>query len=382
MITAKLALEDGTVFEGASAGAVGETVGEVVFNTSLTGYQEVFTDPSYHGQIVVMTNPLIGNYGTNEEDQESHRAYVEGVVLRELSRTRSNFRSSDGLGEFLQRNGVVGISGVDTRALTRLLRVEGSMKGVISSVDLDDSSLVEKARRWEGLIGRDMVAPVTSKEIHVWRKGFDSHFSFTGFRRRAKGERVVAMDFGIKHNILRILAGVGFEVVVVPAATTAAEIRSLEPRGIFLSNGPGDPEGVPYAIETIRSLIGEYPTFGICLGHQLIGLSLGGKTRKLRFGHHGGNHPVKNVFTGKVYISVQNHCFVVDPETVGPEVEVSFVNLNDGSLEGIVHRELPLFSVQFHPEASPGPNDFAFLFETFVNLVETACPVSWAKESD
>jgi carbamoyl-phosphate synthase small subunit len=380
-VPAKLALENGAVFTGWLLGAPGESPGEVVFNTSLTGYQEIFTDASYYGQMVVMTNPLIGNYGINLDDQESRRPYVRGVVVREVSRRPSNFRSQGDLGSYLARHEIVGISGVDTRALTKLLRVSGSLKGVISSSDLDDRRLVEKARSWEGLAGKDMVAPVTCEKpyLHAWDRSQDGKFWIdpsTGFRETGAGLRVVAFDFGIKENILRILTGMGFEVMVVPARTTAGEVHLLKPDGVFLSNGPGDPEGLPYAIDCVRNLIGEYPIFGICLGHQLLGLAMGGRTYKLKFGHHGGNHPVQNLFTRKVEISVQNHCFAVDLKSL-PEEEVKpyFVNLNDGSNEGLIHTRLPLFSVQFHPEASPGPTDFNFLFEQFAALVRKRAPL-------
>jgi carbamoyl-phosphate synthase small subunit len=372
---AKLALENGSVFPGWLLGAPGESLGEVVFNTSLTGYQEIFTDASYYGQTVVMTNPLIGNYGINVQDEESARPYVQGIVIREASRTTSNFRSEGDLASYLQRYGIVGITGVDTRAVTKLLRISGSLKGVISSVDLDDRRLVEKARAWEGLIGRDMVVPVTCKKAYHWKEGPVENYSF-GPPPSGAGLKVVAFDFGIKKNILRIMTGMGFEVTVVPARTTAGEVHLLKPDGVFLSNGPGDPEGVPYAIDCVRKLIGEYPLFGICLGHQLLGLALGGRTYKLKFGHHGGNHPVQNLFNRKVEISVQNHCFAVDLESLpAGEVKPYFVNLNDGSNEGLVHTRLPLFSVQFHPEAAPGPTDFTFLFEQFSSLIRKRVPI-------
>jgi carbamoyl-phosphate synthase small subunit len=379
--TAKLALEDGTVLAGECLGAAGETAGEVVFNTSLAGYQEVFTDASYNGQIVVMTNPLIGNYGVNEDDEESSRAWLRGVVVRERSRISSSFRSRDDLDSWLRGQNVVGITGVDTRAVTKLLRVSGSLKGVISSTDLDDRRLVEKARSWPGLGGLDMVQEVSCQRPYVWSEGFSTPFArcFLNGRpaeRLGSGLRVAAYDFGIKHNILRILSEMGFEVHVLPAGTPAEAVRRLEPDGLFLSNGPGDPEGLPYAIEAIRSLIEDYPTFGICLGHQLLGLALGGRTRKLHFGHHGGNHPVMNLRTGKVEISVQNHCYAVDMATLDSAlVRPYFQNLNDHTNEGLYHTELPLFSVQFHPEAAPGPNDFTFLFDDFARLIRRRTPL-------
>lgn len=381
---AKLALEDGTVLSGTLVGSPGETLGEVVFNTSLTGYQEVFTDASYHGQTVVMTNPLIGNYGVNPEDEESWRPFVRGVVLRELSRRVSNFRSRESLGTYLARHGITGIEGIDTRRVTRRLREHGSLKGVISSIDLDDQSLIEKAREWRGLDGQDMVREVTCREPFEWRDGFPTPFSACYFRNRpheriGEGLRIVAFDFGAKFNILRILREIGFDVHVVPASTTAAEVRALAPDGVFLSNGPGDPEGVPYAIDTVRELAREFPMFGICLGHQLLALALGGRTYKLRFGHHGGNHPVKNLLTNKVEISVQNHCYAVETSSLDPrEVEPYFVNLNDGSLEGFFHKEKPIFAVQFHPESAPGPNDFTFLFDDFARMIRERAPLGAA----
>jgi len=382
-VPAKLALENGKVFTGHLIGAPGESAAEVVFNTSLTGYQEIFTDASYNGQMVVMTNPLIGNYGINAEDEESFRPHVGGVIVRELSRRISNFRASGDLNSYLKKYGIIGIDGVDTRAITKMLRVSGSLKGVISSQDLDDARLVEKARAWAGLIGRDMVSEVSCKKIHRWDKGPAGDFSFepaAAFKQTGAGLRVVAFDYGIKHNILRILAGMGFEVTVVPARTSPGEVHQLKPDGVFLSNGPGDPEGLPYAVDTVKKLIGEYPIFGICLGHQLCALALGGKTKKLHFGHHGGNHPVQNLLTRKVEISVQNHCFAVMMDTLNPnDVKPYFVNLNDGSNEGMIHTRLPLFSVQFHPEASPGPTDFTFLFEQFAALVRQKAPLERCK---
>ena len=378
-VPAKLALENGSVFSGQLLGAPGESLGEVVFNTSLTGYQEIFTDASYHGQMVVMTNPLIGNYGVNIEDQESSKPHVAGVIVREVSRRPSNFRADGDLGSYLARNGIVGITGVDTRAITKLLRLSGSLKGIISSTDLDDHRLIDKARGWEGLIGRDMVSAVTSKRAYRFQTGAEGSFWIDpsqGFRETGAGLKVAAFDFGIKQNILRIMAGMGFEVTVLPARTTAGEVHQLKPDGVFLSNGPGDPEGLPYAIDCARKLIGEYPIFGICLGHQLLGLAMGGRTYKLKFGHHGGNHPVQNLLTGKVEISVQNHCFAVDMESLDPQqVKPYFMNLNDRSNEGLIHTRLPLFSVQFHPEASPGPTDFTFLFEQFAALVRNRAPL-------
>jgi carbamoyl-phosphate synthase small subunit len=297
--------------------------------------------------------------------------------VRELSRIVSNHRASGDLHTYLEKHGVVGIRGVDTRAITRLLRVEGAMNAVISSVDLDDARLVARAREWEGLGGKDMVREVTCAEAYEWTPSLESQpFAFDGLSRSAEGLKVVAFDYGVKHNILRILKSAGFEVHVLPAHATAADVAALRPDGVFLSNGPGDPTGVPYAVETIKELVGEYPIFGICLGHQLLALALGGTTYKLKFGHHGGNHPVQNLFTRKVDISVQNHCFCVDIDSLDRRViSPSYINLNDRSLEGLVHSELPLFSVQFHPEAAPGPNDFAFLFEHFATMVRANRPL-------
>jgi carbamoyl-phosphate synthase small subunit len=378
--TAKLALEDGTVLRGEHIGAAGTSVGEVVFNTSLSGYQEIFTDPSYNGQMVVMTNPLIGNYGVNVIDEESAKPHVRGVIVRELSRRTSNLRATEDLGSYLERHGIVGISGVDTRAVTKLLRVGGAMKGVIASgddgsADFEDRRLVQLAKDWPGLQGVDMVREVSCKTRYEWTRGFESEFSSCFRANRApnrpgRGYRIVAYDFGIKFNILRLLKETGFDVVVLPATATAAEARAEKPHGVFLSNGPGDPEGLPYAVEAVRDLIRDYPTFGICLGHQLTALALGGRTYKLKFGHHGGNHPVQDLRTGKVEISVQNHCYAVDESSLGPDVESSFVNLNDRSNEGLTHKRLPLFTVQFHPEAAPGPNDFTSLFDRFADLVK------------
>lgn len=382
---AKLALENGTVFHGQSIGADGISVGEVVFNTSLSGYQEIFTDPSYNGQMVVMTNPLIGNYGINSDDEESFKPSVRGVIVKELSRRPSNFRSQAGLGHYLQKYGIVGIAGVDTRAITKLLRIDGALKGVIAagekgSPELEDNVLVDRAKAWAGLDGKDMVAEVSCKEKHLWTQGFSSPFSscFRDGRPTGKvgeGLRIAAFDYGIKFNILRIFRDMGFEVHVLPAKSTAEDARRLKPHGIFLSNGPGDPEGLPYAVKTVQSLLSDLPVFGICLGHQLTSLALGGSTFKLRFGHHGGNHPVKNLLTGKVEISVQNHNYAVKPESLPRDVKPYFINLNDHTNEGLVHTRLPVFTVQFHPEAAPGPNDFTFLFDQFAKMIRDQAPL-------
>jgi carbamoyl-phosphate synthase small subunit len=354
---AKIALEDGRVFEGVSFGAAGERYGEVVFNTSMAGYQEILTDPSYRGQIVTMTYPLIGNYGVNKEDVESYRPFAEGFVVKESSRLASNWRSEEGLGAYLKQNGIVGIEGVDTRALTRHIRLRGAMKAVISTEDLNDRSLVEKARSSPGLIGRDLVRDITTQGVKYWQK---------------KGKyKVVVIDLGVKFNILRQLAANGCSVVLVPADMAAEDICRLKPDGVLISNGPGDPEGIPYVAETAKKLIGKFPIFGICFGQQILGLAFGGKTYKLKFGHHGGNQPVKDLDTGRVHITVQNHGFCVDIKSLDKrEIEITHINLNDGTLEGIRHKKLPIFSVQFHPEAGPGPHDAEYLFGKFVKMME------------
>jgi carbamoyl-phosphate synthase small subunit len=371
MTQALLALEDGAIFWGKPFGTLGETFGEVVFNTNLTGYQEVLTDPSYKGQIVAMTYPLIGNYGLNEADLESVRPQVEGFIVKEGSKRASNWRAQYGLEEWLQRHGVVGIQGLDTRALTRHIRTRGAMRGAISATDLDPDSLLARVQASPGLIGRDLVCEVTCGGPYAWG---DGEWRWpTGYAKGIGDSRqrfcVVAYDFGIKRNILRKLVNGGCDVTVVPASTTAAAALKLNPDGIFLSNGPGDPEGVPYAIEAVRQLIGVKPIFGICLGHQILGLALGGKTYKLKFGHRGGNQPVMHLPTGKVEITAQNHGFAVDAASLPAEVEVTHLNLNDRTVEGMCHRELPVFSVQYHPEASPGPHDSWYLFERFRTML-------------
>ena len=385
-----LALADGTVFEGEQFGAAGETVGEVVFNTSMTGYQEVLTDPSYKGQIVTMTYPLIGNYGCNEADVESIGPQVEGFVVREYSAYHSNWRSKWSLDTYLTEHNIIGIQGIDTRALTRRLRVHGVMNGCLSTEDLNPESLVAKAKAWHGLVGWDLVQRVTCPNPYAWQNSYQSSVishqledglveqdpSLTENREpKTDPYKVIALDFGIKYNILRQLTEHGCEVQVVPAKTSAEEILAAEPDGVFLSNGPGDPMPVGYAIETIRGLIGKKPLFGICLGHQLLGLALGGKTFKLKFGHRGANQPVKHFETDKVEITSQNHGFCVDIDSLPNSVDITHINLNDDTLEGIQHREYPVFSVQYHPEASPGPHDASYLFSRFTEIMDSYIPL-------
>ncbi len=351
-----IALEDGTIFEGTSFGAPGERTVEVVFNTSMTGYQEILTDPSYKGQMVTMTYPLIGNYGVNKEDIESSRPQVEGFIVKECSRITSNWRAEQSLEDYLKENDIIGVEGIDTRALTKHIRIAGAMKAIISTQDLDSSSLIEKAKASPGLVGRDLVKEVTSKESYDW----NNYGKY----------RVVVIDCGVKYNILRELAKNGCQVTVVPAGMTADEILQFKPDGLLISNGPGDPAGVPYVAKTVKQLLGRLPIFGICLGQQILGLAFGGNTYKLKFGHHGGNHPVKDLKTGKVAITVQNHGFCVDIESLSKdEVEITHINLNDQTLEGMRHKKLPIFSVQFHPEASPGPHDAGYLFTQFVQMM-------------
>ncbi len=375
---AKLALENGTLFTAEAFGAPGEVTGEVVFNTSITGYQEIFTDPSYCGQIVTLTYPLIGNYGINADDLESARPQVSGVVVRESSGIFSNFRAQRSLSSWLREHNVMAIEGLDTRMLTRMLRTDGSLRGVISTIDMDDSSLRAKAESSPPMNGLDLATKVTCERPYSW-DGTDTtpfalgHSSPGGeMGRRFK---VVAYDYGIKRNILRRLVRYGCVVTVVPAALPAGDVLAMKPDGVFLSNGPGDPSAVGVAIRNINALVGKLPVFGICLGHQLLALALGGKTYKLKFGHRGANHPVKNLLTGKIEITSQNHGFAVDPESLDmSKLEITHVNLYDQTNEGFRHRELPIFSVQYHPEASPGPHDSDYLFADFITMMKSGAP--------
>ena len=376
---AKLALENGTVFDGEAFGAEGEIAGEVVFNTSLTGYQEIFTDPSYCGQIVTLTYPLIGNYGINQDDVESGKPQVAGVIVREYFDFYSNFRATESLGSWLRKHGIIAVQGLDTRLLTKMIRSEGAMRGVLSTSDLDEKSLALKVAASPRMNGLDLVSKVTCDKPYSWSEVDRTPFALAPLAGAGDDEgrfRVVAFDFGLKRNILRRLTRYGCEVTVVPAHCSASDALALNPDGIFLSNGPGDPAAVTVAIRNIAALLGRKPIFGICLGHQLLALALGGKTFKLKFGHRGANHPVKNLVTKKIEITSQNHGFAVDPESLDPRlIEITHVNLNDGTNEGFRHRELPVFCVQYHPEASPGPHDSDYLFRDFITMMKTGAPV-------
>jgi len=374
---ATLILEDGRGFEGRAFAGEGETTGEVVFNTAMTGYQEVLTDPSYKGQIVAMTYPLIGNYGVNEEDMESTAIQVEGFIVREYLPYSSNWRSRRSLKDFLEEAHILGVEGIDTRALTKHIRTAGAMKGIIATGDRNPEELLEKVRAYPGLVGRDMVSRVSVDSPYLWqdervRLQWKSGMTAADvWPNKDHPYKVVAMDYGIKYNILRHLALRDCHIIVLPAQAKPADILALEPDGLFLSNGPGDPAGVGFAIETVRSLLAEIPIFGICLGHQLLGLAMGGTTFKLKFGHRGGNQPVKDLRTGKVEITSQNHGFCVDINSLdNKEVELTHINLNDQTLEGMRHRKLPIYSVQYHPEACPGPHDATYLFDDFLALMK------------
>ena len=368
---AALALADGRVFYGQSLGASGEISGEVVFNTSMSGYQEILTDPSYRGEIVTMTYPLIGNYGINREDVESSRPHLAGFIVKEACDMPSNWRSEMSLDAYLKENNIIGLSGIDTRALVRHIRDKGAQSGIISTIDLDVDSLVAKAKAAPSIVGQDLVQEVTCKESYDWNEGTWDLANGYEKRQGPAEYKVVAYDFGIKYNILRNLVSKGCAVTVVPANTPAEEVLAMQPDGVFLSNGPGDPEPITYAQENIRQLLGKVPLFGICLGHQLLSIALGGKTYKLKFGHRGGNQPVRRGEGHNVEITSQNHGFAVDASSLQDDAFVTHINLNDNTVEGLEHKTLPAFSVQYHPEASPGPHDANYLFGEFIKRMES-----------
>ncbi len=371
---AVLALADGRIFEGTSFGAQGEVTGEIIFNTSMTGYQEVITDPSYCGQMVVMTYPLIGNYGVNSEDFESDRPHLSSLIIKELSSISSNWRSQDTLHNFLTNHAIPGVHGIDTRALTRHIRKTGAQQSILSTLDTNTESLVQKAKQLPSLKGRDLVKEVTCKEPYEWQgEKWEKKNKINTDQKNISSKNlifIVAYDFGIKRNILRMLKQSGCNIKVVPASMPADEVLAMGPDGVFLSNGPGDPTAVPYAVNNVKHLIGKLPLFGICLGHQILTLALGATIYKMKFGHHGGNQPVMNLKTRRVEITAQNHGFAVEPSSINTDCSVTSINLNDNTIEGISHNSLPIISIQYHPEASPGPHDSSYIFKEFIDLIE------------